>query len=230
MLGKKGAIGYISVSAYEFLMRKYFLLLPLLLLMGCGAQLRTMPVGAGHVQYNASLGGPLVKFGGNVVPIPYAMTGATYGITDRLEAHADLHVLAAMYKFLGLTPGMTYFPNVSVGNWIPSVTTDVLLFSDLTSTRAYPELLLTVAHPVGTRWIPYAGLQNTFQITHAPSYIPSVFAGTSLRAGPLNFYGELQWLSLNRNNHFTPVNYYGIGEHGALSPQFGVTLDMGGKK
>jgi len=211
-------------------MRKFFLLLSLLLLSGCGAQMRNMPVGAGHVQYSASLGGPLVKFSGNVVPIPYGMAGATYGITDRLEAHADLHVLAAMYKFLGLTPGLTYFPRAALGPWVPSLTADMLVFSDLSASRAYPEIVLTVARPLGTRWVPFAGFHNTFQVTHSPSYIPSLFAGTSYRAGRLNFYGELQWLALNRDNHFTPVDYYGISRHGALSPQFGITLDTGGER
>lgn len=209
-------------------MRKFLWLFPLLLLIGCGAQMRNMPVGAGRTQASASVGGPLVNAFGAVIPVPYAMAGATYGITDRVEAHADLHVLAAAYKFLGLTPGVTYFPELHLSKWVPSVTGDVLLFSDFTAVRAYPEILATISRPVGTRWVPYAGLHNTFQFSHSPLYISSICAGTSYRMGRWKLYGEMQWLALNRSNHFTPVDYHGINEHGALSPQFGVTLDLGG--
>jgi len=211
-------------------MHKLLFLLPLLLLIGCGAQMRNLPVGEGRMQASASVGGPLVNAFGTVIPIPYAMAGATYGITDRLDAHADLHVLAAVFKFMGLTPGLTYFPKLPVDRWVPSVTADVLLFSDFTAKRAYPEITAAIAHPIGTRWVPYAGLHNTFQFSHHPVYISSLYAGTSYRMGRVNLYGELQWLALNRDNHLTPVDYHGIGEHGALSPQFGVSMDLGGKK
>jgi hypothetical protein len=220
-----------SISVFQPLnMQRLLLLIPLLLLIGCGAQMRNMPVGEGQMQASASIGGPLVNAFGNVIPVPYAMAGATYGLTDRAEIHADLHVLAAAYKFLGFTPGATYFPELPLGQWVSAVTGDVLIFSDLKATRAYPEILLTMSRPIGTRWIPFAGLHNTFQFSHSPVYISSVYAGTSYRVGRWKLYGELEWLALNRDNHFTPVDYHGISEHGALSPQFGVTLDLGGKK
>lgn len=182
------------------------------------------------MQASASVGGPLVNAYGAVIPIPYAMAGATYGITDRLDAHADLHVLAAAFKFLGITPGLTYFPQLPTNRWVPSVTADVLFFSDFTAARAYPEISAAIAHPIGARWVPYAGLHNTFQLSHHPLYISSLYAGTSYRMGRFNLYGELQWLALNRDNHFTPVDYHGINEHGAISPQFGLTIELGGMK
>lgn len=198
-----------------------------LLLAGCGAQMRQLPLGAKNAQLNASLGGPLATAFGAVIPLPYSVIGGTYGVTDRLEVHADLHVTAAAFKFFGATPGVTWFPSLPVGRWVPSLTADALVFSDLKQTRVFPGLAATVARPLGRRWVPYAGMRHTFQTTRGPVNIPSLYAGTALRLGRAQFVGELGWLATNRDNRLNPVDYKGIAHRGALSTQLGVSLDLG---
>lgn len=202
----------------------------LVMLTGCGAHLRTLPVGAGQAQVSTSVGGPLVDAFGTTIPVPYLMTGATYGLTDRVNVHADVHVLSAAYKFLGFTPGITVFPDIGSGRWIPALSADFLVFSDFEAWRLYPEFTLGIARHGRSHWTPYGGLHNTLQTTHAPRWMLSVFAGSAYVFGRMRASLELQWLAANHDNHWTPVGYHGIARRGALSPQVGLTYKLGGRK
>jgi hypothetical protein len=208
-------------------MKRFVFVLPLLLLLaGCGAQIRTLPVGEHHLQMSASVGGPMIKALGGTVPIPYLMSGATYGISDHVEVHGDVHVLAAMYKFLGFTPGITYFPFPD-GAWVPSVSADALMFTDFSEGRVYPEVTLALAHRTASLWSPYYGLHGTFQTHRAPHFIPTAFVGTSYHRRRTSFYVELDWLAFNRNNQASPVDYGAAGKFGAIAPQIGFSYDWG---
>lgn len=210
-------------------MRRYLSIGLAFMLTGCGAHLRTLPTGAGQVQANASIGGPLVDAFGTTIPVPYLMTGATYGLTNRISVHGDLHVTSAAYKFFGFTPGITVFPGVEFWSWTPSFGADVLVFSDLRDCRLYPEFTLAAARRSAGRWTHYGGLHNTLQTADSPRYLVSVFAGTSCRVGRLRSYIELQWLAANQDNRWTPVGYHGLARRGALAPQVGLTWELGGR-
>jgi hypothetical protein len=202
-------------------------LLPLVgLLMGCGAQMRNIPVGAQKMQVNASLGGPMVDAFGMTIPIPYSLIGTTYGISNSTEAYLDFHATAAAFKFLGMTPGVAYFPRLHHKRVVPAISADALIFSDFKESRLYPELVTSVAYRLNSRWIPYAALRHTFQTGRAPHYIPSAMAGTSLRRGRMQYFAELQWLAFDRDNRWNPINYHGVSQRGALSLQFGATYDL----
>lgn len=208
-------------------MRQFFCVLPLLVLLtGCGAQMRNLPVGKGNTVISTSVGGPLVYAFNATVPIPYAMAGMTHGISDRLDVFGDVHLMAAMFKFGGFTPGAVYFPDLPMSGWVPAVKADAMVFSDFNQVRIFPELTFSIAHPTASRWTPYLGFHNTFQMTKAPVYLPSVFGGASYRAGRFRIYGELQWLAMNRKNLYTPVEYQGFNNHGAIATQAGLSLDV----
>lgn len=208
-------------------MIRLLVVLPLVLLIGCGAHMRNMPIERGRTQLHASVGGPLVNAFGMTVPVPYAMGGITFGLTDRVNVYSDLHVTAAAYKFLGITPGIALFPRLPLRRCVPALNADLLIFSDFKESRVFPEVTLSAALPLDERWTPYAGLHCTMQTTKQPALIPSVYAGTSWRAGRARIFAEVQWLALNHSNHFTPVDYHGIGERGALAPQVGLSFDLG---
>jgi hypothetical protein len=206
--------------------RALVLLLMIPFLAGCGVQMRTLPVGEHNLQMNASVGGPMIKAFGGTVPIPYAMAGATYGISNYFEVYGDLHVLAAMYKVAGFTPGITYFP-LPRGSWVPSLGVDALMFSDFAEQRIYPEFTIAMAHRTISLWTPYYGLHGTLQTHREPHFIPSLFGGTAYHRGRASFYAELDWLAFDRSNQFSPVNYSAAGKFGALAPQIGFSIDWG---
>jgi hypothetical protein len=206
------------------------LLLLVSLLVGCGAQMRNLPVGAQKMQMSASIGGPMVDAFGRTVPIPYGIAGATYGISNEIEAYIDYHVTASAFKFLGATPGVVYFPSLRWGRFVPALGADALIFSDINATRVYPEIVTSTAYRLSNRWTPYIALRHTFQEGSAPHYIPSAMAGTSYRNGRMQYFIELQWLALDRDNRWNPVEYHGISNRGAMSLQFGATIDLPVKK
>jgi hypothetical protein len=207
------------------------LLLPLVgVWVGCGAQMRNLPVGARRAQVSASVGGPMVDAFGRTVVIPYGVAGVTYGMSDDAEVYLDFHVTAAVFKFLGITPGVAYFPALHCGRVVPAIGTDALIFSDLGTSRVYPELVTSVAYQLSKRWVPYVGLRHTLQAGHAPHYIPSAIAGTSLRSGIMQYFVEMQWLAFDRDNRWNPVDYHGVLHHGALSLQLGAACDLPGRR
>jgi hypothetical protein len=188
--------------------------------------MRNMPVGAQKMQVSASIGGPLVDAFGTTIPIPYGLVGATYGMSNRTEAYLDFHVTAAAFKFLGITPGVVYFPCLHGGRVVPAIGADALIFSDFDVSRFYPELVTSAAYRLSERWTPYVALRHTFQPGHVPHYVPSAMTGTSFRSGDVQYFFELQWLALNRDNRWNPVDYHGVSRRGALSLQLGAALDL----
>jgi hypothetical protein len=208
-------------------MSRMIWVLPLLLLItGCGAQMRNLPVGKGRTVVNTSVGGPLVNVMGATLPVPYMMVGATHGLGNRLDIYGDLHVLAAMFRFAGFTPGLVYYPPFPVPGLVPSINVDALTFSDLNRVRIFPELTVACAMPSASRWTPYLGFHGTFQTTKQPVFLPSLFGGASYRAGRFRIYGELEWLAINRRNIYTPVEYQGISRRGAIGTQLGISMDL----
>ena len=89
------------------------------------------------MQLSGSVGGPLVNSFGTTVPIPYLMGGITYGISNRMEIHSDLHLLAAMFKFAGLTPGITWFPVDNWHQWTPALQRKSACFSPISRNRGF---------------------------------------------------------------------------------------------
>jgi hypothetical protein len=192
--------------------------------------MRNLPVGEGRTRVSASVGGPWVDVFGTTIPLPYSLAGVTYGMSERVNLHADLHLTAAAYRFLGVTPGATWFPDLPLGPFVTAVSADALVFADFRDTRVYPELSATITHVHARKWRPYAGFCNTFQFTRAPHHMLSPYIGTSFAFRKWQPYVELKWLAAGHDNRFTPVNYHGIGERGALATQFGLALNLGGSK
>lgn len=205
-------------------------LLALAVCAGCAPQMRNLPLGAGRSQVNAAVGGPLVDAFGTTIPVPYAVAGVTHGAGERVNLHADLHLTAAAFRFLGVTPGVTWYPDLPLGPWVAAFGADALLFSDFAEARLYPEVAVTVTHTRAGRWRPYAGFYNTLQFSKEPRYIISPYVGVSRSLGRWQPYVEMKWLAAGDDNRLTPVTYHGIGERGALATQFGLSLNVGGTR
>ncbi|MFZ5433515.1 MAG: hypothetical protein ACOZB3_07055 [Calditrichota bacterium] len=192
--------------------------------------MRNLPVGAQKMQVSASLGGPMVDAFSRTIPIPYGLVGATYGVSNEFEVYIDYHVTASAFKFLGVTPGVVYFPRLPWGRLVPAIGADGLIFSDLSATRIYPELTASTAYRLSEQWTPYLVFRYTFQAGRNSLQIPSAMAGTSYRSGRMQYFIEMQWLALNRDNRWNPVEYHGVSHRGALSVQVGAALDLPWKK
>ncbi|MBU1920279.1 hypothetical protein KKG66_05500 [bacterium] len=196
---------------------------------GCGPQMRMLPVGEDNLAVQTSIGGPMISVRGPAVPIPYAMAGATYGLTDHLNIHSDFHVTSAVFKFLGVTPGISWFPARSEARWQPSLSLTALAFSDFQETRIYPEVITTLANRESRQVIPFFGVVHTFQTDSKPEYLPSAFAGLAFPYKQSRFVFELQALALNFQRDKDAPDYLTLFDRrGALSLQIGYSLAFGG--
>lgn len=209
--------------------RLFTLLLLLAVIGGCGPQMRMLPVGDNNLSVQTSIGGPMISVRGPAIPVPYAMVGATYGLTDHLNVHSDLHVTSAVFKFLGLTPGISWFPARSEARWQPSLSFTALAFSDFKDTRIYPELITTLANRQSHEVIPFFGVVHTFQTDSKPEYLPSAFVGMAFPYKQSRFVIEFQALALNFQRDKEAPYYMTLTDRrGAVGVQFGYSLAFGG--
>ena len=79
-----------------------------LLAAGCGTAHHARTLGKGNYGVDLELGGPLTGFGPVYVPLPYALVGGTYGVTDDLDIHGRLHLTPAILEFPGIDVGATW--------------------------------------------------------------------------------------------------------------------------
>jgi hypothetical protein len=68
------------------------------------------PVGEGNTRVTASVGGPLVLFGGAPVPVPLTTVGVAHGLSDAVDLRAGLHPTAAAFGIAGLDVGAAWHP------------------------------------------------------------------------------------------------------------------------
>lgn len=210
------------------LLRILLLLLPILLLLGCGPQMRTLPVGEGNVQIHTSLGGPFVSAKGPVFPIPYGMAGATYGLNDHINLYADFHAVTAVFKFLGLTPGFVWYPASKHAQWQPALGANALVFSDFHETRIYPEIVTTLTYNGDPAVKPFFGCVQTFQTDADPKSLQSIVGGLAFPWRHNLLVIEIQALALNFHRDEDALSYLTFKDYGALSLQIGYGLTIGG--
>jgi hypothetical protein len=199
-----------------------------MLLGGCGPRMRTLPVGEGNVQIHSSLGGPVISLRGRTIPIPYGMAGVTYGLSDRVDLYSDVHVASAVFKTLGWTPGVAWFPNTGRSSWQPGLGANLLVFSDFHEHRVFPQVITSLAVRDNPHAAPYAGMIHTLQANHKPEYIPSLFAGISFPGKRTRLVFEVQALALNFRRDEDAPDYMTFHQHGALSFQVGYSIQIAG--
>ncbi len=168
--------------------------------MGCGATqpVRAVEEGATHVI--ASLGGPLIPFGGTTIPVPYLTAGILYGFSNETSITATTHVTMLLFGNLGLDVG--YVKRlVTEEEWIPEVTAKghLYVFSDLkhlANTRFFPLVTLNGSYSFGSSLL-YAGTDHVIQL-HQPAYFISPFLGGEFSFGERwRLQTELKWMAAN---------------------------------
>ena len=68
-----------------------------LVMMSCAPSRYVRPLDKGEVALNVHAFGPLIKFGGAVVPVPLTSVGVGYGLRNNLTLHGTVHTTAALY-------------------------------------------------------------------------------------------------------------------------------------
>ena len=76
--------------------------------LGCSTTRTVRPLGSGNAAFGVSAGGPLVHAMGADLATPIVTVSEAYGVSDELDAFANVDLTAAAYGDLHLQPGAAY--------------------------------------------------------------------------------------------------------------------------
>jgi hypothetical protein len=215
------------------MLKKLFLLAPLVFLIYCGSVATVRPLDVNQRAFSLSLGGPVAEVPFiATLPIPYSVLRYRWGILDRLEGHIGLHLTTMLYGAAGVDAGLSYgileqkgaIPYLCAGinptMWINP-------FYEAAGFR--PEAELTASWNLSDMVLIYTGAQAFFQLEEP--YVPfAPMLGTEVVIG--NTVGltlEAKWYAPLENSRYRVVTYpLSPGEQGALGMVLGITLYPGG--
>lgn len=204
-------------------------------LMSCAAHSNLVPLGKGSLETNIGLGGPFITVSNSKIPTPYITLGADYGLSDRMNASATVHLTSFFYKIAGFDFGAAWFPilnNELIPTW--GIQPRIMLLASMKSNvqsrvRAYPLVSNSAAWKLGTGLI-YTGFDFTAPLTRpdydteTPRVILSPFIGYRWKLGEkMNLLSEVKWHAANVEGNQTAAEYISLGGNGALSVMFTIT-------
>ncbi len=91
------------------------------LLSGCAPARFVKPLNKGQATVGGSLGGPLIKYGNMVIPMPLTSIAAGYGIDSGFTGFAGLHTTSLLFGVFQTDIGVVKQINKQHG-WVPAVT------------------------------------------------------------------------------------------------------------
>ena len=199
---------------------------------GCAYPYTVRNVGADQTVLYASVGGPLFDNLGAPVPIPAVVVGAQHGVTDFWDAHASLHVLAAVYKMAGIDAGSTLRLLRQRGG-VPEVT-GTLRLSLLTDfedgARVYPELEAYASWLLRGRVLVFGGLFTLYDFfwRTGPRVHWGPCIGAEVSLGRRYALGlALRWISPQAQTDRLAVDYVSPGGQGSFAIQLGFKVYLG---
>ncbi len=200
-------------------------------IVGCGITQPIRPIEEGTTEVIASLGGPIIPFGGVAIPVPYLNVGAMYGYKPNLTLYGNAHITALLFKDIGLDGGFStrVLPEKGVR---PEITLNgrVYFFWDAfrgKTTRVYPTGTLTASYLIGERSLLYFGADNLYQYTTSDIFV-SPFIGYSFPiANTMELQIESKWMAMNRDTRHGVFEGAGsIGGKGNVGLFFGLQYSV----
>ena len=203
--------------------------------LGCGLPTQVRPVPRGAVQVEAAVGGPLAHLLGTVVPVPLSTAGVRYGVAERADVAAHVHLTTLAFGVAGVDVGGGWLavrqdgavPAVSLAGRLYGFST--VLDKRLAPPGAYLEVSPTVSYLLGQRFLSYVSATGLAQLTGgAPAWALAV--GEQVRLGPWSVQVEGRWFQPQDASRLHAVDWAGVGDRGALGVVLGVGYRFGGRE
>lgn len=198
---------------------------------GCGVTQPIRPIEEASTEIIASLGGPIIPFGGIAIPVPYLNLGAMYGYSSDLTIYGNVHLTALLFKDVGLDGGFStrLFPEEGM---IPEITLNgrAYFFWDAfrgNTTRLYPTATVTGSYLTGEHSLFYFGVDNLVQFTTSDLFI-SPFIGYRFPVSTaMQLQIESKWMAMNRDTRHGVFEGAGsIGGNGNVGLFFGLQYSL----
>lgn len=139
-------------------MKFWFSIITLLFFWNCAPSRYVKPLAKNQSAASFSFGGPLIKFSGAPIPIPFSTLGYAYGVTTNATVYGNLHSTSLLFGNLQLDAGATlqlYKKENKFG---------------LTASPAL-QLAYNVRNKTGFRIWPSADVNTYFHFNQKPSYL-----------------------------------------------------------
>ncbi len=216
---------------------KYILIVSgLLFLFACAPSRFIEPLEKKQIAVGANLGGPLIKFAGKPIPIPFSAIEIGYGLDSNLTIHGGIHTTALTFYNLQFDAGLTYkvinqkkyIPNISVNpgfNFIYDMNDKVAKFWPTFDANAYWNY-------GARRNYFYTGIGNMFELSQSMAngqeqkqrWLLSPQIGHVLKGkrDRFQFTTEFKFLGLNQTNTYSFIPYQSFfGSHGTTGIYLG---------
>lgn len=231
-------------------MRTYIIFGVILILASCAPARFVEPLDKKQWAVGANLGGPVIGFGGAVIPVPLTAIEVGYGLDSNLTVHGGLHTTSVLFGNIQIDAGATYkfidqkkiIPNVSVNPGFNLITDVTNVDDNDVRTKFWPTLDVNAYWNYGERRnYFYAGVNNYFELSktmanNQPQANPWLFSpqiGHIIKGKNRSWEltTEVKFLAPNVDNSYTFVPYRSLlGKHGATGFYLGFRKIIGSKK
>jgi hypothetical protein len=196
----------------------------------CAPTQAVRPLGRGNAVAQLSVGGPLVQVSGADIATPILSLGGGYGISDDLEATAELDATAAVFGVAHLAAGAAYHPVVRDEGAVPTLTVapSIHLLTNVHDTRVAPAVAAAAAWRIHHRHLLYAGGDAGLVFGDPTRLVVGPFVGGQLRVGRSWGLGlEVKWLAPNYDVGPTAPSWLSPWNHGYLTVLIGLSRYIG---
>jgi len=189
---------------------------------GCGHATKVRPTPPGQLEASLEFGGPFGQVEGYTLPLPLSTAGASYGLTDRADAFAGVHLTPAVFGVLGIDAGADVMPLLDQGPWPAlNLTGRGYLFTDLRAASAYLELDATFSKRFAGHFVTYASAQSMLQLRGGPPLF-GLALGEAFDLDPWSLQLEARWYEPGYDTANLPTRWWSVGGTGGFGAMLGV--------
>ena len=205
-----------------------FLILFILLLGACAPSRYVKPLAKDQRVVAFSFGGPLIKFSGAPIPIPFTTLGYAQGLSNKLTLYGDMHLTSALFGNAQADLGTTisvYQKEQSFGITASPALQLAYNLRNQSGFRVWPSLdLNTYFHPGKKNNYFYAGVNSWFELSGIKAHgetqkqraIPNLQLGYTVVKTKWQHQFELKYLAIGTPNLPGVVDYIGISHKGSF--------------
>jgi len=209
-------------------MKYIFPIFLILVLYRCAPSRYVKPLAKKENSLALSFGGPLIKFSGAPIPIPFTTLGYGYGLTDNITAYGNLHTTSALFGNSQLDLGATfslYKKENSFGITASPALQMAYSIANKTGFRVWPSADANIYfHPAKKTSYLYAGINSWFEFSKLRAHgedqkkhlVPNLQMGYVIAKTKWQHQFEFKYLGAGIPNTPGVVEYIGISGKGAL--------------
>ena len=221
-------------TATNNLMKYTYFFLGLLCLFSCSPSQFVKPLAKGQRAINTSIGGPLIKFAGADVPMPFTSITGGYGLTKSLTLYGNFHSTALIFGVfqteLGIIQNVYFSDSLNIGFSI-SPGLNMAMDKWEYNFKLWPRLDFNAYWSFNkNRNFIYVGVSNWFELSKTKGYgeppikhwLFNPELGHSFVTRKWNFKLEFKLLAAGLLRYPNVIEYVGFGERGAIGTYVGI--------